>query len=139
VDVRNNGLLLQFTCWPGSSVGIATGYGLDSPGIKSRWDEISRSFPDRPWGPPILLYNGYQVFPGGKEWSGRDLIPHTLLVPWSRNSTAILLLPLWAVRPVHSLRACATVQVTLTSNYNSREIYLNYYRFYLFYATMHFR
>jgi hypothetical protein len=24
-------------CWPGSSVGIATGYGLDGPGIDSRW------------------------------------------------------------------------------------------------------
>jgi hypothetical protein len=27
--------------------------------------------PDRPWGPPSLLYNGYRVFPGGKaagEW-----------------------------------------------------------------------
>jgi hypothetical protein len=24
-------------CGPGSSVGIATGYGLDGPGIKSRW------------------------------------------------------------------------------------------------------
>jgi hypothetical protein len=23
--------------WPGSSVGIATGYGLDGPGIESRW------------------------------------------------------------------------------------------------------
>ena len=23
-------------------------------------------FPDRPWGPPSLLYNGYRVFPGGK-------------------------------------------------------------------------
>jgi len=22
--------------------------------------------PDRPWGPPSLLYNGYRVFPGGK-------------------------------------------------------------------------
>ena len=26
--------------------------------------------PDRPWGPPGLLYNGYQVFPGGKVWLG---------------------------------------------------------------------
>jgi hypothetical protein len=26
---------------------------------------------DRPWGPPSLLYNGYQVFPGGKVWPGR--------------------------------------------------------------------
>jgi hypothetical protein len=27
--------------------------------------EIFRTCPDRPWGPPSLLYNGYQVFPGG--------------------------------------------------------------------------
>jgi len=25
------------TCGPGSSVGIATGFGLDGPGIESRW------------------------------------------------------------------------------------------------------
>jgi hypothetical protein len=25
------------TCGPGSSVGMATGYGLDGPGIESRW------------------------------------------------------------------------------------------------------
>ena len=51
-----------------SSVGIATGYGLDGPGIESRWGggEIFRTCPDRPWGPPGLLYNGYRVFPGGK-------------------------------------------------------------------------
>ena len=28
--------------------------------------------PDRPWGLPSLLYNGYRVFPGGKERPGRD-------------------------------------------------------------------
>jgi len=27
--------------------------------------------PDRPWGPPNLLYNGYRVFPGGKVQPGR--------------------------------------------------------------------
>jgi len=27
--------------------------------------------PDRSWGPPILLYNGYRAFPGGKERPGR--------------------------------------------------------------------
>ena len=27
-------------CGPGSSVGIVTDYGLDSPGIESRWGEI---------------------------------------------------------------------------------------------------
>ena len=31
---------------PGSSVGIATDYGLDGPGIESRWGEIFR--PSRP-------------------------------------------------------------------------------------------
>jgi len=40
------------------------------------------------------------------------LTPHTLLVPWSRKSRAIPLLPLWAVRPVQSLSAC-TVQLYL--------------------------
>ena len=27
--------------------------------------------PDRPWGPPSLLYNGYLFFPGGKVRPGR--------------------------------------------------------------------
>ena len=55
----------------GSSVGIATDYGLDGPGIESRWGEIFRC-PDRPWGPSSLLYNGYQVFPEGRKRPGRD-------------------------------------------------------------------
>jgi hypothetical protein len=28
--------------------------------------EIFSTRPDRPWGPPSLLYNGYRVIPGGK-------------------------------------------------------------------------
>ena len=50
------------------SVGIATRYGPDGPGIESRCGgEIFRTRPDRPLGgPPGLLYNGYRVFPGGK-------------------------------------------------------------------------
>jgi hypothetical protein len=51
------------------------GYGLDGPGIESRWGEIFRTCPDRPWGPPSLLYNGYRVFPEGKERPGRDADP----------------------------------------------------------------
>jgi len=46
-----------------SSVGIATRYGLDGPGIESRWEG---DFPHSTWGPPILLHNGFRVFPGGK-------------------------------------------------------------------------
>jgi hypothetical protein len=68
--------------------------------------EIFRTCPDRPWSPPSLLYNGYRVFPGGKERRGVTLTPHPLLVPWSWKSRAIPLFPLWAVRPVQSLSAC---------------------------------
>jgi len=51
---------------PGSVVGITTGYRLDGPEIESRCGgEIFRGCPDRPWGPPSLLYNGYRVFPAG--------------------------------------------------------------------------
>jgi len=52
--------------FPGGSVGIATDYGPDGPGIESRWVARFSIRPDRPWGPPRLLYNGYRVFPGGK-------------------------------------------------------------------------
>jgi hypothetical protein len=51
---------------PDSILGIATRYGLDSPGIEFRGGEIFRTCPDRPWGPPPFLYNGCRVFPGGK-------------------------------------------------------------------------
>jgi hypothetical protein len=46
--------------------------------------EIFRTCPDRPWGPPSLLYNGYLVFPGGKVRPGRDADPHPLLLPRSK-------------------------------------------------------
>jgi len=65
-------------------------------------------------GPPSLLYNGYRVFPGGKEQPGRDADPSPLLVWWSRKGGAIPLLPLRAVQPVQSLSACARVPFTFT-------------------------
>ena len=69
-------LSLRKTMGRDSSVGIATEYRLDGPGIKSRCRaKIFRNRPDRPWGPPSLLYNGYRVFPGGKEWPRRDADP----------------------------------------------------------------
>jgi hypothetical protein len=70
---------------PGISVDRATGYGLDGPGIETRWGEIYRTSPDRPWGPPSVLYNGYRVFPGGTMRPGRALTPHPLLVLRSKN------------------------------------------------------
>ena len=49
-----------------NSVSIATRYGLDGQGSNLDGGEIFRTCPDRPWGPPNLLYNRYRVFPGGK-------------------------------------------------------------------------
>jgi hypothetical protein len=44
-----------------SSVGVTTRYGLEVPGIESRWRQ-DVPHPSR----PSLLYIGYRVFPGGK-------------------------------------------------------------------------
>jgi hypothetical protein len=50
-----------------------THYGLNSPGSESQWGgEIFHTCPDRPWGPPSLLYSGYRVFPGVK-WLGHGI------------------------------------------------------------------
>jgi hypothetical protein len=52
-----------------SSVGIATGYGLDDPGsiLGSARFFSSPQRPDRLWDPPSLISNGYRdSFPGDK-------------------------------------------------------------------------
>ena len=57
---------------PGSVVGIATGYGLDGPGIESRWErEFPHLFRPAMWPtqPPVQWVPG---FSGGKERPGRD-------------------------------------------------------------------
>jgi hypothetical protein len=81
----------------GSSVGIATRYGLEGPGIESRWGKIFRTYPDRLRGPPSLLYNGYRAFPGGKGGRGVMLTTHPLLVSRLRKSWAIPPLTLWVL------------------------------------------
>ena len=52
--------------------------------------------PDRPWGLPSLLYDGYRVFPGGKVRPRRAADHSPLLLPWSWKSRAIPLPTLWA-------------------------------------------
>jgi hypothetical protein len=61
---------------PGSAVDIATALQAGRSGDRiSVGGEIFRTCPDRPWGPPSLLYNGYRVFTGGKVRPGRDAEP----------------------------------------------------------------
>jgi hypothetical protein len=92
---------------PGSVVGIATGYGLDGPGIESRWGaRFSAPVQTGPGAHPASCAMGTGSFPGVKSGRGVTLTPHHLLVPWPRKGRAIPALPLWAVRPVQSLRAC---------------------------------
>ena len=62
---------------------------------------------------PASCTLGTGSFPGVKSGRGVTLTPHPLLVPWSRKSRAIPLLPLWSVRPVQSLGACTRVHFTL--------------------------
>ena len=93
---------------PVSVVGIATGYGLDCPGIESSW---VRDFPHLsrpalwPTQPPVqwvlCVFRGYRAA-GAWRW------PSCLLVSWSRKSRAMPLLTLWAVG---LCRASVAVQV----------------------------
>ena len=101
---------------------------------------------------PASCTMGTESFPGVNSGQGMTLTPHPLLVPRSSYtsnpsvpvtysctstppigrtactepqclySTAIPLLPLWAVRPVQSLSAC-TVQLYLYSSYGPFSLY----------------
>ena len=103
------GLLFIYTylCGLGSVVSIATGYRLDGLGIESRWGaRFSAPVQTGPGAHPASCTVGTGAFPGVKSSWGVMLIPHHLLVPWSRKSRTV---PLWAVWPVQSLSACTRV------------------------------
>ena len=116
---------LHFRYGLGSSVGIATGYGLNGQGIEYQWGaRFSTPVQTSPGAHPASCTMGTRSFPGVKSGWGVTLTPHPLQVPWSRKSRAIPLLPLWAVRPVQSLSAC-TVQLYLYSPYGPYSLYRN--------------
>ena len=67
---RTFGHLVSTLCvveWAGIAQSVqrlATGWTVQ--GLNPGRGEIFCTHPDRPWGPPSLVYNGYWVFPGGK-------------------------------------------------------------------------
>ena len=83
-------------CGPGSSVGIATDYGLEGPGSNPGGDEIFR--PSRPalgpTQPPVKWVPG--LSPRVKCGRGVLLTTHPLLVPRSWKIRAIHVPTLWA-------------------------------------------
>jgi len=70
--------------------------------------EIFRTGPDRPWGPRILLYKGYWVFPGGKA-AGAWRWPPT---PSSAEVKERVRLYLYS--PSRAFVACSRVSFTFT-------------------------
>jgi hypothetical protein len=69
-------------CGPGSSVGIAIGYGLDGSGIESRWRcDFSYTYGPAlgPTRPPVQWVPG--LFRGGIKWPGRCADHPPLLAP----------------------------------------------------------
>jgi hypothetical protein len=69
---------------PGSSVGIATDYGLDGLGIESPWGaRFSAPVQTGPGAHPASCTMGIGSFLWGKERPGRDADHSPLLVPWS--------------------------------------------------------
>ena len=78
--------------WASSSVSITTDYGLDGPGIESRWGEIFRH-PDRLWDHPASCTMGSGSFPGVESGGDVTLTPHSLLVPRSKKQSRAISLP----------------------------------------------
>jgi len=94
-SIEKNAFLLR-QCGPGSSVGIATDYGLDGPESNPGGDEIFR--PSRPAlepnQPPVKCVPGLSR--GVKCGRGVLLTTHPLPMPRSRKNRATLLPTLWA-------------------------------------------
>jgi hypothetical protein len=73
---------LPFLVGRDSSVGIATGYGLDGPGIESRWGaRFSAPVQTGPGAHPASCTMGTGSVSGVKNGRGVTLTSHPLLVP----------------------------------------------------------
>jgi hypothetical protein len=90
-----------------SSVGIATRYGLDGPGIDSRWGRYFQH-------PSRLTQPSVQWVPGllqGLEQPGVTLTSHPFVLSSERKSRTISLFPVWV------FIACSMVNFTFICMY----------------------
>jgi len=72
----------MYGCGLGSVVRIATGYGLDGPGIESRWGaRFSAPVQTGSVAHPASCTMGIGSFPGVKSGRGVTLTPHPFLMP----------------------------------------------------------
>ena len=93
---------------PGSVVGIATGYGLDGPGIESRWGaRFSAPVQTSPGAHPASCTMGTGSFPGIN--SGRD-VTLTLHPFWCCGKERVELYLYSPYRPYGLYRASVSVQ-----------------------------
>jgi hypothetical protein len=74
---------------PGSSVGIASGYGPDGQGIKSWWGRGFRHLSRLAHPSSYTMGNG--SLPGVESSQGVMLTPHPLLVLMSKNRVGLYL------------------------------------------------
>ena len=93
---ENYEVLAALNCESGSSVGVATDYGLDGPGSNPGGDEIFSPVLTGPGAYPASCKMGTGSFRGVKCGRGVLLTTHPLLVPRSWKSRAIPLSTLWA-------------------------------------------
>jgi hypothetical protein len=71
-------------------------YGLDGPGIESRWGEFFPSVQTDPGAHPAACTMGTGSLPGLKYGRAVLLTTHPFLLPWSWKSRAIPQPTLWA-------------------------------------------
>ena len=91
-----------------STVGVATRYGLDGPGIESRWGaRFSATVQTGPRSYPTSYTMGTGSFPGGKRLR-RCVVHQFHLAPRSKKESSYARLPMWA------LVACSRVNFTFT-------------------------
>ena len=103
-------------CGPGTSVGIATDYGLDGPGIECRWGRDCLPFQTGPGAHSASCKLGTGSFPGVK--CGREVLLTTQPLPGPRSwkSRAIPLPNLWATTgPVTGLLYCKQAELRFSA------------------------